>query len=223
MRRVCVFDVNHTLLDLGALDPHFERVFARPGVRQQWFALLLSSAFLATITGAYSDFGSIGRASLRAIAERHSAKLSATDENEIVGTWGQLPPHPDVVPALDHLTRSGFRVAALTNSTEAVAIAQMEHAGLADRFERILSADTVRRLKPAPEPYEMAARELDVPIDGIRLIAAHGWDVAGALRAGASAAFVARSGAYQDPLVGPPDIVAPDLVEAARLIIESER
>ena len=25
--RVCVFDVNETLLDMGALDPHFERVF----------------------------------------------------------------------------------------------------------------------------------------------------------------------------------------------------
>jgi 2-haloacid dehalogenase len=33
MARVCVFDVNETLLDLGALDPYFEAAFvARPGM-----------------------------------------------------------------------------------------------------------------------------------------------------------------------------------------------
>ena len=31
MRRVQVFDVNETLLDLAALDPHFERIFGDGG------------------------------------------------------------------------------------------------------------------------------------------------------------------------------------------------
>jgi hypothetical protein len=31
MRRVQVFDVNETLLDLAALDPHFERIFGARG------------------------------------------------------------------------------------------------------------------------------------------------------------------------------------------------
>ena len=34
MRRVCLFDVNETLLDLAALDPHFARVFGDAGMRQ---------------------------------------------------------------------------------------------------------------------------------------------------------------------------------------------
>jgi 2-haloacid dehalogenase len=42
-----------------------------------------------------------------------------------------------------------MRLAALTNSTEQVARAQLEHAGLLDAFEPVLSADMVRRLKPA--------------------------------------------------------------------------
>jgi hypothetical protein len=37
----------------------------------------------------------------------------------------------------------------LTNSAERVARAQLEHAGLFMLFERVLSADTVRRLKRA--------------------------------------------------------------------------
>jgi 2-haloacid dehalogenase len=33
MRRVLVFDVNETLLDLAALDPHVERVFGDAAAR----------------------------------------------------------------------------------------------------------------------------------------------------------------------------------------------
>jgi hypothetical protein len=64
MARVCVFDVNETLLDLGALDPHFERVFGDAGVRRAWFLQLLQSALVATVTGGYSDFGQVGAAAL---------------------------------------------------------------------------------------------------------------------------------------------------------------
>lgn len=222
MARICVFDVNETLLDLAALDPPFERVFGRPGVRREWFSQLLQSALVATITDAYAAFGTIGRAALEIVARRHGLQLAADDRDAILGTMRSLPPHPDVPGALRRLQAAGLRLAALTNSTDEVARAQLTNAGLAPFFERILSADSVRRLKPAREPYEMAARELGVEIGGIRLVAAHAWDVAGALRAGAAAAFVARPGMVLDPLVPEPDIVGADLGEVADRILATE-
>jgi 2-haloacid dehalogenase len=83
-----------------------------------------------------------------------------------------------VADALQRLRDAGLRLASLTNSTEQVARAQLEHAGLIDLFELVLSADTVGRLKPAPEPYLMAAERLGVAIGEIRLVAAHAWDIA---------------------------------------------
>jgi len=222
MARICVFDVNETLLDLAALDPPFERAFGRPGVRREWFSQLLQSALVATITDAYADFGTIGRAALEIVARRHGLEPGAGDRDAILGTMRFLPPHPDVPVALRRLQAAGLRLAALTNSTDEVARAQLTNAGLAPFFERILSADSVRRLKPAREPYEMAARELGVGIGGIRLVAAHAWDVAGALRAGAAAAFVARPGMVLDPLVPEPDIVGADLGEVAERILATE-
>ena len=44
MRRICVFDVNETLLDLTVLDAPFERAFDRPGVRREWFGQLLQNS-----------------------------------------------------------------------------------------------------------------------------------------------------------------------------------
>ena len=216
---VLVFDVNETLLDLRALDGPFEEVFGDAKVRREWFQQLLQSALVSTVTDAYADFGAIGRAALAMVASRHGIQLADRDADRILGTVKRLPPHPEVREALERLQRGGYRLATLTNSTAPVAHAQLDEAGLAPLFERILSADEARRLKPAREAYEMAAGALDVDTAGMRLVAAHAWDVAGALRSGCLAAFVARPGMVLDPLAPRPDIVGADLTEVADALL----
>lgn len=218
-RRVLLFDVNETLLDLGALDPHFARLFGDARVRREWFGVMLQSALLFTVTGPYVDFGTHFRTALRLTAERHSVTLSPEDERAILGDVRRLPPHPDVRPALERLRNAGFRLAALTNSTREVEEAQLTNAGIRDLFEAALSADDAGRLKPAAEAYTTAARAMGVSIGEVRLVAAHAWDVAGAQRAGAKAAFVARAGMQWNELVTRPDVWGIDLHEVASQIL----
>jgi 2-haloacid dehalogenase len=222
MRRVLVFDVNETLLDLAVMGPHFERMFGDPGVRVAWFNQLIQSALVATVTGAYRQFGALAMAALEMTAEQAGVELAEGDKEAVAAQLGQLPAHPEVPGALRRLGDAGLRLASLTNSTERVARAQLDHAGLLDLFEQVLSADTVHRLKPAPEPYRMAADRLGVPIGQVRLVAAHAWDVAGAARAGCGTAFVARPGKVLDPLVERPEIVGADLAEVAEAILTVE-
>lgn len=219
MARVLVFDVNETLLDLRALDPHFERIFGDAAVRRQWFQQFVQNFLVTVAVGAYVDFGTIGRGALDMVAARLGKNLTEEDRKRILGTVRELPPYPEVRDSLMRLKAAGFHLGTLTNSTKAVAEAQMQYAGLVDVFEQILSADEVRRLKPAPEPYRMAAERFGVPVGEVRLVAAHAWDVAGALRAGCRAAFVARPGMVLDPIHEPPDIVGRDLREVADKII----
>jgi 2-haloacid dehalogenase len=223
MRRVQVFDVNETLLDLAAMDPHFRRIFGDAGVRVTWFSQMIQSALVATVTGAYRPFGAHAMAALEMTAEQAGVTLADGDREAIADQLRHLPAHPEVAGALRRLRDAGLRLASLTNSTEEVARAQLEHAGLVDAFELILSADTVGRLKPAREPYLMAAERLGVAVDQVRLIAAHAWDVAGAARAGCATAFVARPGKVLDPLVERPGIVGDDLAEVAEAILAVER
>lgn len=68
----------------------------------------------------------------------------------------------------------------------------------------------------------MAAERFGVPIGEVRLVAAHTWDVSGALWAGCKAAFVARPGMVLDPIHEPPDVVGRDLREVADKIIAAE-
>jgi 2-haloacid dehalogenase len=219
MPRILAFDVNETLLDLAALDPLFERAFGDAAVRPQWFAQVLQLVFVGSITGRDIDFTTAQHGALRMVAARTDTALSDNDADEIVGAMRALPPHPDVAPALDRLRAGGLTLCSLTNSSLEVSRAQLEHAGIADRFEAILSADQVGRLKPAPEPYRLAAETFGAPIGDVRLIAAHAWDCAGAIAAGAQAAFVSRPGMVLSPVGEQPDLVGRDLDEVASLIL----
>ena len=223
MKHVLVFDVNETLLDLSALDPHFKRVFGDAKVRVEWFQTMLQSAFLTTITGPYVPFGEHFKAALAITGERHGVRVSKNDEQAILQQVRALPPHPEVRGALERLRDGGFRLAALTNSTAQVEEAQLLHAGLADLFEKALSADSAKRLKPAAEAYQTAARDLGITTGEMRMVAAHVWDIQGALRAGCAAAFIERPGAAWNPLLEKPDVAGRDLAEVAERLIELER
>src|SRR5215212_12175221 len=96
VKRVCVFDVNETLLDMAGLDPLFERVFGDAAVRRLWFNQMLQSAFVATITDAYLTFGEAAAAALRMTEERQGVGILEEERREILAGLRNLPPHPEV-------------------------------------------------------------------------------------------------------------------------------
>ena len=77
--RIIVFDVNETLLDVGALEPHFARAFGDPRVLREWFSTVLLYSEVASLAGPYSDFGTIGGAALDMTAASRGTSLSSTD------------------------------------------------------------------------------------------------------------------------------------------------
>lgn len=219
MKKILIFDVNETLLDLAALDPDFERIFGSAGVRREWFVQFIQSAFVTIITDTYQPFGKIGSAAFDMIAKVHGITVAENDKMALLGKIAQLPPHPEVIAALTKLKKHGFQMATLTNSTNEVAEKQLQSAGIRQYFDKILSVDAIKKLKPAKETYEMAAKEFGVHASGLCLIAAHAWDISGALNAGCSAAFVARNGMVLDPLSPAPAIVGPTLEQVADQLI----
>ncbi len=222
MPRVIAFDVNETLLDLSPLDPLFERLFGSAALRAQWFAQMLQLSFVGGLTGRYIDFSSAQRAALTMLAETTGTQLDPDVGERIIDQMRHLPPHADAAPALDRLREADLALAALTNSPLDVARDQLAHAGLADRFDVILSADQVKALKPRPEPYHLVARTFETSPADVWLVAAHAWDVSGALAAGCAAAFVSRPGRVPSPLGDQPDINGTDLLEVAERIAAGE-
>ena len=223
MPTVLAFDVNETLLDLAELDPVFDAVLGDAALRPQWFSTMLQLSFVGGLTGTYVDFTSAQRAALRMTAARAGRPVSDQDVDDVVGVMSRLPAHGEVPAALQQLRSAGFRLTALTNSVLDVARAQLTHAGLIGLFDAVHSADEVQALKPAAAPYRMVAERSGVPIGDVCLVAAHAWDVSGALAAGCHAVFVARSGVVPSPLGPQPDLVCADLTEVAAAVPERFR
>jgi 2-haloacid dehalogenase len=216
---VLAFDVNETLLDLSVLDELFAEVLGDAGLRPMWFQAMLQLAFVGGLTGRYVDFTTAQRAALRMLAARAGVDVDDEAVERIVGRMRSLPPHPEVPGALRRLRAATHRQVALTNSPLSVARAQIENAGLVDQFDDVLSADEVRQLKPAPRPYRLVAERMNVEIGEVMLVAAHSWDVAGALAAGARAAFIARPGMVLSPLGDQPELIAADLGAFAEMLL----
>jgi 2-haloacid dehalogenase len=218
--KVIAFDVNETLLDLRDLDEPFEEVLGERSLRGQWFAQMLQLSFVGGLTGEYLDFTSAQRAAFLMIARRAGVPVSEEDAEVMVARMSTLSPHPEVFPSLSRLKDTPLRVVALTNSVKSVAEAQLESAGIRGLFDDVFSADTVQKLKPAPEPYHHVAVSCGVAIDEVRLVAAHAWDITGALAAGCRAGFVQRPGMVPSPVGLQPDIVGEDLDQVINQVLE---
>jgi 2-haloacid dehalogenase len=218
--KVLVFDVNQTLLDLNALRPSFTRVFGDGKALDEWFALLLQYSLVVTVADAYADFGTVGKAVLEMLANTKGVRLSSEDATRILQGVLTLPAHLDVGASLTRLRGAGFRMVTLTNSSPSAVKAQLQNAGLTQYFEEAISVETVHRFKPDLQVYRSAAAHLGVPPGDLLLIAAHPWDVFGAMKAGWQAAFVARNGITPFPLGPKPDIVGADMAAIADAILK---
>ena len=208
-----LFDINETLLDLAPLRTSIERIL--PGGAELWFTTMLQYAAAMNLAGRFAPFPEIGAAALRMLAEGRGIALSPGQAQAAIAAITRLPAHPDVAPALARLRAAGFRLAALSNSTTAGLRAQLAHAGLAPLFDAQFSVQDFGVYKPHPGVYLGATRRMRIAPGRAMLVAAHGWDVAGAGWAGLRTAFVCRGDKRPFPLAAEPGFTVRDLAGLA--------
>lgn len=204
-----LFDVNETLLDLAPLRASIERIL--PGGAELWFTTMLHYATAMNLAGRFSPLPEIGAAALRMLAEGRGQPLSPEQAQLAIAPIMRLPAHSDVAPALARLRTAGFRLAALSNSSTTGLRAQLAHAGLARLFDAQFSVQDFGVYKPHPGVYRGAAARMRIAPDQALLVAAHGWDVAGAGLAGLGTAFVCRGDKRPFPLGEEPGMLVGDL------------
>ena len=213
--KLLVFDVNETLLSLDPIRQNLESMFGADPPIGEWFARLLHGSLLANDLDQYRSFGDIAAESLINLAARRGLLVRAEDAIAAIAPMIDLPPHPDVVEGMERLSKAGFAMITLTNGSSEVASAQVKNAGIDAYLERTVSVDEVKRFKPDRVTYQHAADVMGVDIKDMVLIAAHDWDCAGALAAGAQSVFVKRPGAIWGLPSPPPDKQVADLLQLA--------
>ncbi|MEE2802365.1 MAG: haloacid dehalogenase type II [Bacteroidota bacterium] len=219
--KVLFFDVNETLLDLTQMKTQVGKALnGRDDLLSLWFTTMLQYSLVTTSSGQYEHFGYIGAAALQMVAKNNGIDITESQAREvIVEALRGLPAHPDVKNALADLKNDGYKLVSFTNSSNAGVKKQFESAGLTDFFDERLSVEDIGKFKPFRETYEWGARKMGIKPNEAMLIAAHGWDVAGALWAGWRAAFISRPGKQIFPLAPKTEINETDLQKVADILV----
>src|SRR4051794_16215538 len=203
---VVAFDVNETLLDLAPVRAALIEAGQPETLLPTVFARTLLTGFAGLAVGSWCRFRDAFDTALA-----QASDLTPAERATVLEAFGELAPHPDVEPALRRLVEGGFRVITLSHGSPGVAEAGLERGGIGPLVERSLSTEAIRAWKPAREAYLWAAGSCDVSPDRMALVAAHGWDVLGAQRAGLSGAWFPRSERTYPAVYEPPHVTARDL------------
>ena len=203
---VVAFDVNETLLELAPVRAALVEAGEPESLLRTVFARTLLTGIAATATGTWCRFREAFDAALA-----QESELSGDRRSRIADAFGELAPHPDVEPALRTLREAGVRVVTLTHGSPGVAEAGLARGGVGPLVERSLSSEVIQAWKPSREVYLWAAGTCDVAPDRMALVAAHGWDVLGAQRAGLTGAWFPRSERTYPAVYEQPHVAADDL------------
>lgn len=216
---VLLFDVNETLSDLAPLADRFDDVGVGAHLAQTWFAGLLRDGFALTVNGVSPEFALLAREHLRqALGGAELARSLDAAVEHIMSGFSDLSCHPDVVEGIKALSDLGLRLVTLSNGSASVAQRLLSDAGIADRFETMLSVEQAGIWKPDQRAYGYALQECQVVAEEAMLVAVHPWDTDGARRAGLASAWVDRRDATYPQYFLAPDLHVRSLVDlAARL------
>lgn len=208
-----VFDMLGTFFSLEGLRPRLSALGAPERTLELWFAEALRDFIALSHAGGYAPIQEVlGAALPRTLLQVGLDDVESSRCARVLEGMKALEPAPGAHEACERLTREGWKLLALTHGSESSTRALLARAGLLDAFGAVLSTDDVRTTKPHPSVYAMARPFLE---GEAWMVAAHGWDLTGAKRAGMRTAWVSRKEQRWLEVLPPPDIRGPDLAAVA--------
>lgn len=203
--RCVLFDLNGTLLDPGGIGEPLglSRTHSLEALDE---AVLLAMA--ETLSGGYRPLPEFVRAAL--------ARRGGPDGiDAAMERVAQMPAYPDAREAIELLGRAGMDVGVLTNSATEAGEAALEAAGLRNGLSLVVGTDQVQAFKPDRRVYRLGCERAGCEPAAVCMVAAHGWDLMGAGRAGMRTAWVARKEGRLADVVPEPDLRGATLLDAA--------
>jgi 2-haloacid dehalogenase len=162
----------------------------------------------------YEDLNGCTMRALDFAANAYQVELSDAAREQLLTDYLNLPVFPDVLPALESLKESGFRLLAFSNGVEESLRTQLANAGAVSYFDGVVSVNDIKTFKPDPEVYAYLVSRGGRTREETWLVSSNPFDVIGAKAADLRSVWVRRnSGAQFDPWEFEPDVVVSNLLE----------
>lgn len=179
-----VFDLYGTLIDIEALRERVMSFAPDPdSFVQLWRDRQLALSF-AMGDDAYSNFDELTARALDETVNRLGLIMTAEERAFVLAGWVDATFFADVPSTIQALKKRNVRTAVLTNGTSISANRALEHAGIRDALETVLTADMVQRYKPEAAVYQMAIDYFHCSPRDIVFVSSNDWDASGGARVG---------------------------------------
>ena len=136
--------------------------------------------------------------------------------SSVNGSWtpGSDPiPFPTFPTPLPRSQRQACRWSSYPMAALRCSKLALEHSGLEQFFEHVLSVDAVKRFKPDPAVYRLVEERIGVLPKETLFVSSNGFDVAGAKAFGFHVCWINRAGRPLDVLGQTPDSVIASMSE----------
>lgn len=119
--------------------------------------------------------------------------LDDAAKQSLLETYRVLPAFDDVVDSLKVSKDAGFRLYGFSNGLQSAVEGLLEHAGISEYFDGVVSVDDVQTFKPNPEVYHYFLKSTGTTVENAWLVSSNPFDVQGAINIGMKAAWLQRS------------------------------
>lgn len=191
------FDAYGTLFDVYSVVALAEEIFPGDGkaLAELWRDRQIEYTRIRTLCGQYADFWTVTGDALDFTCDRLALDLTPRDRDRLMAQYERLPAFPENLHALQELQRLGVRLGILSNGTPWMIANAVAAAGMDGLFDHILSVDSVRKFKTAPEVYQLGPDAFGCSAAEILFVSSNGWDVCGATWFGYTTFWVNRADA----------------------------
>jgi 2-haloacid dehalogenase len=208
--KAVAFDIIGTVFSMEPMRYALTRL-GLPALALDWlYIATLRDSFALAATSSFAPFQTVLGACLDELLALQGVEAGPDQKQAILGMMQDLPAHDDARPAFRTLAEAGIRIVALSNGSVKATRALLDKADLNGFVADILSVEDIALAKPHPEVYLYAAQASRVAPSEMALVAAHPWDVHGALCADLIGVYVARGRPYA-PALRQPDITGETL------------
>ena len=195
MAYTLAFDVYGTLINTsGVFDKLNSMVpdMAEPFMRL-WRQKQLEYSFRRGLMQKHTDFSVCTRDALSYCCRSLKVSLTQDQKDTLLEKYTTLPIFEDVKECLIECRERGHNLYAFSNGSAAAVKQLLEHAGVIDQFDGIVSTEDVHMFKPSPDVYRHFTTDTGADTSGTWLISGNSFDVMGARACGWNAAWVQRN------------------------------
>jgi 2-haloacid dehalogenase len=208
-----VFDAYGTLFDVYSIGALAEKLFPARGtaLAELWRDKQIEYTRLRTMCSMYKPFWEVTQDALVFACRKLKLDLTLDAQNMLMSQYAKLKAFPENLPVLQQLKAMGLKLAILSNGNPQMLDSAVEASGMRGVFNHILSVDTVKKFKTAPEAYQLGPDVFGLSARNILFVSSNCWDACGATWFGYTTFWVNRAGAPLEELGVTPDATGPDM------------